>query len=78
MSVKENILEFNKQLEGSNCKLIAVSKTKPVELIREAHEAGRWLGDDPLGIFDLSKQHGPNWRKMDGLSWGHLDQQCGT
>ncbi len=41
MSVKENIAEFNKLLEGTGCKLVAVSKTKPVELIREAYEAGQ-------------------------------------
>ena len=41
MSVRENIIEFNNQLKGSNCQLIAVSKTKPVELIREAYDAGQ-------------------------------------
>lgn len=41
MSVKENILEFNESLEGTNCTLIAVSKTKPIELIQEAYEAGQ-------------------------------------
>lgn len=41
MSVRENIIEFNNQLEGGNCTLIAVSKTKPIELIREAYDAGQ-------------------------------------
>ena len=41
MSVSENINEFKKQLAGSNCKLIAVSKTKPADLILEAYNAGQ-------------------------------------
>ena len=41
MSVSENINEFKKQLAGSNCNLIAVSKTKPADLILEAYNAGQ-------------------------------------
>ncbi|AMM52087.1 alanine racemase [Rufibacter sp. DG15C] len=41
MSIQESIQEFNKRLQGSNCQLIAVSKTHPVELIREAYAAGQ-------------------------------------
>ncbi len=41
MSIRENIIEFNTFLENKNCRLVAVSKTKPVELIREAYEAGQ-------------------------------------
>ena len=41
MSVRENIVEFKNQLAGSNCTLVAVSKTKPVELIQEAYDAGQ-------------------------------------
>lgn len=41
MSVKERIIEFNNHLKQNNCKLIAVSKTKPVELIQEAYNAGQ-------------------------------------
>ena len=41
MSVKERIIEFNNHLKPHHCKLIAVSKTKPVELIREAYNAGQ-------------------------------------
>ena len=41
MNVKENIAEFKRLLEGTGCKLVAVSKTKPVGLIREAYEAGQ-------------------------------------
>ena len=41
MSVKDNILEFKKLLENKNCRLVAVSKTKPVEMIQEAYDAGQ-------------------------------------
>jgi len=41
MSVRENIIDFNNQLTDSNCTLVAVSKTKPVELIQEAYDAGQ-------------------------------------
>lgn len=41
MSVREQIKEFNQLLASTNCKLVAVSKTKPVELIKEAYEAGQ-------------------------------------
>lgn len=41
MSIRESIIDFNNKLKDSNCKLIAVSKTKPVELIQEAYNAGQ-------------------------------------
>jgi len=41
MSVRDNIKEFDELLNLTNCKLIAVSKTKPIELIKEAYEAGQ-------------------------------------
>lgn len=41
MSVAENIAHFQEELRGTNCKLIAVSKTQPNEAILEAYEAGQ-------------------------------------
>ncbi len=41
MSVGENITEFKRRLNQTNCKLIAVSKTKPIELILDAYSAGQ-------------------------------------
>lgn len=41
MSVKENILEFQELLKDKNCQLVAVSKTKPFEMIQEAYDAGQ-------------------------------------
>ena len=41
MSIKANIEEFQKVLQGTNCRLIAVSKTKPPEMILEAFQSGQ-------------------------------------
>ncbi len=40
MDVKNNIKEFEKILAGTGCRLVAVSKTKPNELILKAYETG--------------------------------------
>ncbi len=39
MSIKNNIALFKREIESFNCKLIAVSKTHPVEKIQEAYDA---------------------------------------
>lgn len=41
MSVKNNIKDILSELDNSGAKLIAVSKTQPVEKISEAYEAGQ-------------------------------------
>lgn len=41
MNIRENIEQFRQTLEKNGCRLCAVSKTKPVEDIREAYEAGQ-------------------------------------
>ncbi|MCO6360276.1 YggS family pyridoxal phosphate-dependent enzyme [Roseivirga pacifica] len=41
MSIAENITLFNKQLEGTSARLIAVSKTKPNEDLLQAYESGQ-------------------------------------
>ena len=43
MVIKSNIKDLLAELQGSNSKLIAVSKTQPIEKIKEAHEAGQRL-----------------------------------
>lgn len=48
-SLKENIAQFNKELEGTECKLVAVSKTKPVEMLQEAYDLGiRVFGENKV------------------------------
>ncbi len=41
MSISDNIRQFNSELEGTNCRLIAISKTKPMELVMDAYEYGQ-------------------------------------
>ncbi len=41
MSISDNIQQFNNELEGTNCRLIAISKTKPMELVMDAYDHGQ-------------------------------------
>ncbi|UYZ59578.1 YggS family pyridoxal phosphate-dependent enzyme [Hymenobacter latericus] len=43
MSIADNIRAFQQELTGTRCRLVAVSKTHPVELIQEAYDAGQRL-----------------------------------
>jgi len=43
MVIKSNIKDLLAELHGSNSKLIAVSKTQPIEKIKEAYDAGQRL-----------------------------------
>jgi hypothetical protein len=40
MDIKSNLLAIKKSFKNLNCELIAVSKTKPIEDLKEAYEAG--------------------------------------
>ena len=40
MDIAKNIEQLQKELASGNCKLIAVSKTKPVSTLMDAYEAG--------------------------------------
>ncbi len=42
-AISENILYFDEQLKKTPCRLVAVSKTHPAELIQEAYDAGHRL-----------------------------------
>lgn len=49
MSIAENILKFNSEIEPFNAQLIAVSKTKPNKDLLQAYEAGqRDLGENKV------------------------------
>ena len=71
MSVRENIIEFTKLLANSDCKLVAVSKTKPIEMIREAYDAGHMdFGENK--VQELREKPG---QLPDDIRWhmiGHL------
>ena len=41
MSIADNIKNLNKEIESSKAKLVAVSKTKPVEDLQEAYDSGQ-------------------------------------
>src|SRR5688572_2219198 len=41
MSIAESVAFFNQKLSGTNCRLVAVSKTHPESLIQEAYDAGQ-------------------------------------
>jgi PLP dependent protein len=43
MSIKNNITLFSDSLQDSGCRLIAVSKTQPIEKLQEAYQAGQRL-----------------------------------
>ncbi|GHA59974.1 YggS family pyridoxal phosphate-dependent enzyme [Pontibacter akesuensis] len=71
MSIKENILYFDEQLRQTPCRLVAVSKTHPVESILEAYHAGhRIFGENKAQeLADKYEQlpHDINWHLI-----GHL------
>lgn len=58
MDVRNNINFFRNQLAGKNCRLIAVSKTHPIEKIKEAYDAGqRIFGENKVQEL-IAKQAG--------------------
>jgi PLP dependent protein len=54
MNIKNNISIFNESLQGIDCRLIAVSKTKPIELLQEAYDAGqRIFGENKVQEMEI-------------------------
>ena len=58
MSITDNIKRLKNEIENSNVKLIAVSKTKPIEDIQEAYDAGqRIFGENQVQeLVDKAEQ----------------------
>jgi pyridoxal phosphate enzyme (YggS family) len=49
MSIADNLRFFQQELQGTNCRLVAVTKTHPVERLREAYDAGaRIFGENKV------------------------------
>ncbi len=73
MSIKENIEHFRQKLDGTNAKLVAVSKTKPNEDLIEAYEAGqRDFGENKVQDLTRKSEELPkdiNWHFI-----GHLQR----
>ena len=73
MSIKKNIAKFRKELEPYHARLVAVSKTHPVEAIHEAYDAGqRIFGENKVQEM-IDKQpllpHDIEWHLI-----GHLQR----
>jgi len=73
MNIADNLKHFNQELAGSNCRLIAVSKTKPEEMIIEAYNQGhRIFGENKVQDLSLKAQNLPK-----DIEWhmiGHLQR----
>lgn len=71
INIRENLASFLSTLKNSNCRLIAVSKTKPVELVMQAYEAGqREFGENK--VQEMVEKHE---QMPDDVRWhliGHL------
>ncbi|MBC6989322.1 YggS family pyridoxal phosphate-dependent enzyme [Hymenobacter sp. BT491] len=49
MSIADNIRHFEQELAGTNCRLVVVTKTHPVEKLQEAYAAGaRLFGENKV------------------------------
>lgn len=73
MSIKNSLETINRELENRNCTLIAVSKTKPNEAIKEAYDAGqRHFGENKVQELASKYEALPN-----DINWhmiGHLQR----
>jgi pyridoxal phosphate enzyme (YggS family) len=71
MSIENNIKFFNENLRGTSAKLIAVSKTQPVEKLHEAYAAGqRIFGENKVQEMEAKYHQLPK-----DIEWhmiGHL------
>lgn len=71
MVIKNNISQLWTELQGTGCRLIAVSKTQPVSLIQEAYDAGqRIFGENKAQEMAAKQQELPadiEWHMI-----GHL------
>jgi pyridoxal phosphate enzyme (YggS family) len=73
MSIKNSLETINKELDNNNCKLIAVSKTKPNEAIKAAYDVGqRHFGENKAQELASKNEALPN-----DINWhmiGHLQR----
>ena len=71
MSITANISAIKKEIGTRNVKLIAVSKTKPVESILEAYEAGHRLFGENM-VQELVEKHEKLPKDIEWHLIGHL------
>lgn len=71
--IAANIAALQKELEGTGCRLIAVSKTQPLEKLREAYDSGqRIFGENKAQEMTLKQEQLPS-----DIQWhmiGHLQR----
>lgn len=73
MDIKNNIKEFHHKLTGKSCKLIAVSKTKPANLIQEAYNEGvRSFGENK--VQELASKYEELPKDIEWHMIGHLQR----
>jgi pyridoxal phosphate enzyme (YggS family) len=73
MSVAQHIAAFQEKLQGTGCRLVAVSKTKPPELILEAYEAGhRLFGENKAQ--EMASKHAGLPKDIEWHMIGHLQR----
>lgn len=73
MDIKNNIEEFKNYLSDKACKLVAVSKTKPASMIKEAYEAGHRI----FGENRAQEMQGKYEELPKDIAWhmiGHLQR----
>lgn len=71
MDIAENIKRFNDKLAGTQCKLIAISKTKPVSLIMEAYNSGQHIFGENK-VQDLADKYEKMPKDIEWHMVGHL------
>ena len=73
MNVADNFREFEEKMTSAGCRLVAVSKTKPVETLMEAYEAGaRDFGENK--VQEMVDKHEQMPRDIRWHMIGHLQR----
>ena len=71
MNIADNINKYLKDIGDRNCKLVAISKTKPVEIIRNAYDSGqRIFGENK--VQELADKHPQLPADIEWHMVGHL------
>lgn len=72
-SIAENLVSFRQKIEETPCKLVAVSKTKPVEMLQEAYDADqRIFGENK--VQELVDKHEVLPKDIQWHMIGHLQR----
>ncbi len=73
MSLAENLETFQKVLEGTSCRLVAVSKTKPIAVLQDAYDLGiRVFGENK--VQELTEKYEALPKDIEWHMIGHLQR----